>query len=172
MRWWTAKVLSLFSAALFYFIIGFLVVFVISATQLPYAPNFSEYATQGSSFNAGVGTLKFPEGANPFVLSAKMILYSAFSSAVFMMIPVTISIIVRQGYVALLIPFTWIFLSNFWQTNKFIFSIDLIPRLIYGSYFSSFSSRVIDLSTSLVYLALVGIVFYFAGGYMIKRTDF
>lgn len=172
LRWWTAKVLSLFSAALIYFIIGFLVVFAISATQLPYAPNFSKYATQGSSFNAGVGTLKFPEGANPFVLSAKMILYSAFSSAIFIMIPVTISIVVRQGYVALLIPFVWIFLSMFWQTNNFIFSIDLIPRLFYGSYFSSFSSRVINLSTSLIYLSLVGIACYLAGGYMIKRTDF
>jgi len=39
LRWWTAKVLSLFSAALIYFIIGFLVVFAICATQLPYAGN-------------------------------------------------------------------------------------------------------------------------------------
>jgi len=98
--------------------------------------------------------------------------YSAFSSAIFMMIPVTISIVVRQGYVALLIPFVWIFLSMFWQTNNFIFSIDLIPRLFYGSYFSSLSSRVINLSTSLIYLSLVGIACYLAGGYMIKRTDF
>jgi len=172
LRWWTAKVLSLFSAALIYFIIGFLVVFAICAMQLPYAGNFSEYATRGSEFNAGVGTLKFPAGATPFVLSAKMIFYSAFSSAIFMMIPVTISIVVRQGYVALLIPFVWIFLSMFWQTNNFIFSIDLIPRLFYGSYFSSFSSRVINLSTSLIYLSLVGIACYLAGGYMIKRTDF
>jgi len=57
LRWWTAKVLSLFSAALIYFIIGFLVVFAICAMQLPYAGNFSEYATRGSEFNAGVGTL-------------------------------------------------------------------------------------------------------------------
>jgi len=89
--------------------------------QLPYAGNFSEYATRGSEFNAGVGTLKFPAGATPFVLSAKMIFYSAFSSAIFMMIPVTISIVVRQGYVALLIPFVWIFFVNVLANKQFHF---------------------------------------------------
>ena len=171
-RWWTAKVASLFSAALIYFLLGLIIAFLVSACQLPYAPDFSQYATDLSPFSQGLGPLRFPVEANPLMLVVQLVLYSAFAVTVFMLIPVTISMVVRQAYVAPLIPFAWVFLSHFWQTSRLLFSIDLIPRLFYGAYFSYMSSQVIHLPTSLLYLALVGMVCYCAGIHIVRKVDF
>lgn len=171
-RWWTAKVASIFSAALIYFLLGLIIVFIVSAFELPYAPGFSQYATGQSLLTSGLGPLRFPAEANPLILACQLLLYSSFAVTVFMLIPITISMVIRKAYIAPLIPFAWIFLSNFWQTNNFLFSIDLIPRLFYGSYFASLSSHAIHLSTSLIYLSLVGIGCYCIGIYIVRKADF
>ena len=171
-RWWTAKVASLFTAALLYFLLGLIIVFLVSAYRLPYAASFSQYATGLSSFSQGLGPLRFPETANPLILSGQLVLYSAFAVTIFVLIPVTISMVIRKAYVASLIPFAWVFLSHFAQTNRLWFSLDLIPKLFFGCFHSPRSALLIQYSTSLLYLVLVGSACYYADVYVVRRTDF
>lgn len=171
LRWWTAKVISLFTAGLIYFLLGLIIVFLVSLFWLPYEPALSKFAIVSSNYSQGVGPLVLPAGTSPFVLCGQFLLYSAFAVSIFVLIPVTLSLVIRQAYLVLLIPFTWVFLSHFLQ-NPFLFRIDLIPRLFYGIYFSSGGGPPMDLSISLLYLSLVGIGFYSVGAYIVNKVDF
>lgn len=172
LRWWTAKVISLFTAGLIYFLLGLIIVFLVSLFWLPYEPALSQFAIAPSNYSQGVGPIVLPAGTSPFVLCGQFLLYSAFAVSIFVLIPVTLSLAIRQAYLVPLIPFTWVFLSHFWLSNRFLFRIDLIPRLFYGVYFSSGGAPLMDLSASLLYLSLVGIGFYSLGAYMVNRVDF
>lgn len=171
-RWWAAKAASLFIAALVYFALGTIIVFLVSLIRLPYAPALSPFATGSSTYGQGLGIMVFPEGASPWLLSIQFVLYSAFACGVFALIPVTVSLVIRNAYVAPLIPFVWVFLSHLWQSNRLLFRVDLIPRLFYGMYFHPHATVPMSISSSLLCLASVGVGFYLLGTYAVRATDF
>lgn len=133
-----------------------------------------QLATNPSDFLYQVGTIVVPAGVSPFLLSGQFVLYSALAWGAFALIPVTLSLVVRKVLLVPLIPFMWVFMSHFWQSNRFIFKIDLIPRLFYGIYFESRpgSSILISLPSSLLYLSTVGIGLSLVGAYIVRRVDF
>lgn len=171
-QWWTAKVASVFTAGLIYTLLGMVIVFFVSLLSLPYETSFSRFATNPPSFFITLGTYVIPPGTNPFVFCAKLVLYTAFAISIFALIPVTLSLILRKAYLVPMIPFGWLILSHFLNSNRTYFQIDIVPRLVYGAYFYSQVARPLSFSISLLYLSIVGIALWFLGAYILSRTDF
>lgn len=119
-----------------------------------------------------MGTYVIPQGTNPFLLCTKLVLYTSFAISIFALIPVTLSLIVRKAYLVPMVPFVWIFLSQFLMSNPTYFQIDLIPRLIYGAYYYSGQIQPLSLTGSLLYLSIVGIGLWCGGAYVLSRVDF
>jgi hypothetical protein len=173
LRWWTAKVLSLFTASLVYWLLGLVVVFLLSLIWFPYEPGFSQLAVNPSDFMRTVGTIVIPLGLSPQLLCVQFLLYSTLALGVFTLILVTITLVARQTYLVAFIPFSWVAMSFLWQTNRILFQVNLIPRLFFGMYYQSRSgsAQLISLPSSLLYLLLVGVGCYGAGALLAKRAD-
>lgn len=173
-KWWTVKVVSLFTASVFYFFVGTLVLLLISGACLPYEPTLSQFACGQSYYSQGLPPLAFPADANPIWLITQFVLYSALAAGAFALIPVTLSLVIRKSYVVALIPTAWIFLSHFWQSNRFFFRLDLIPRLFYGVHFMSTSGSYesITFGGSLLYILLVICACYSIGALVVRKADF
>jgi len=171
-QWWTAKVASVFTAGLIYTLLGVVIVLFVALLSLPYETTLSRFATDPSSFFITLGTYVIPPGTNPFILCAKLVLYTAFAISIFALIPVTLSLILRKAYLVPMIPFAWVFLSHFLSSNRIYFQIDLIPRLVYGGYFYSKGVQPFSLSISLLYLSTVGLGLWCLGAYILRKIDF
>lgn len=147
---------------------------LISGVWLPYEPTLSQFACGQSYYSQGLPPLVFPANANPIWLIMQFALYSALAAGAFALIPVTLSLMIRKSYVVALIPTAWIFLSHFWQSNRFFLRPDLIPRLFYGVHFISTggSHESITFAGSLLYILLVICAWYSIGALVVRKADF
>jgi len=167
-HWWTAKVTAILGAAGVYVFVGMLVVLVVACCRLlPLTAHFSPYALAGGRV---VGFAVRPQAPGLFLPA--FWLYTAFALGVFVLIPVTLSLLWPRPFVPLGATIGWIIVSCVTPHYRIVVAWDPLWRTMYHWHFHHDPARGglwLASSVALFAVALAAVLWY--GRRCLRRLD-